>query len=245
MRFKTERLKDPAVKPVFRAQMTAKMEEFFGSFVRMAELPQSRIDSLDKQLCLKIKSVAKDVLGVGASCKFKTYSPLTSDHLSSLESQQVENPNANLNKEIAAEMGKIRRERFHNFTMDMDRKAPGETLKVVSQVMRNRGRQTFALSNSEEGMDRAADYFESMSSNTLPQGEVPETTRRAEGTTRIENAASIFTQERYQDIIDEMSLTTAPGNSLVSNVMVKEGGEALMDQITDLPCPKEGGSEQN
>ena len=234
MRFKTERLKDPAVKILFRERMDIKLEEFATSIVGMEELPQSSIDRIDKELCLKIKSVAKDVLGVAASCKFKNYAPLTSDHLTLLDSQQAEDPGRNLNREIAAEMGKIRRERFNSFTIDMDRKAPGETIKVVSQIMRNRGRQTFALCNSDEGLDRAADHFERMSTNSLPPGAVPSANRTAGTSSQCGNATLIFTRARYEEIVAEASMTTAPGNSQVSNVMIKEGGVRLMQVILDL-----------
>lgn len=234
MRFRTERLKDPAVEIQFRERMDAIMEEFATSLVGMEELPQTRIDRIDKELCLKIKSVAKDVFGVVASCKFKNYAPLTSDHLTFLESQQAAEPGRNLNKEIAAEMGKIRRERFNAFTMDMDQKAAGETIKVVSQIKRNRGRQTFALSNSDEGLDRAADYFERMSTNSLPPGALPPTNRTAGTSSQSENATMIFTRDRYVQLVAEASLTTAPGNSKISNAMIKEGGARLMQVILDL-----------
>ena len=131
-------------------------------------------------------------------------------------------------------MSKIRRERFNNFTMDMDTKSPAETIKVISQINRNRGRQTFALSNSDAAMDLAAEHFENMTTNNHPPATAFSTSRRQETRQLDRVAETIFSRNKYAEIITEMSNTTAPGITKISNVMIKEGGPQLREVILKL-----------
>ena len=234
MRFKTEKLKDPVGRNLFQLAMNETMDELINQFDEMSKLRQDAIDRIDCELAGRIKAVAKNVLGMTPSCKFKRYAPLTSERLLELEALQASNPALKLNKDIATEMSKIRRERFNNFTMDMDTKSPAETIKVISQINRNRGRQTFALSNSDAAMDLAAEHFENMTTNNHPPATAFSTSRRQETRQLDRVAETIFSRNKYAEIITEMSNTTAPGITKISNVMIKEGGPQLREVILKL-----------
>ena len=89
MRFKTEKLKDPVVRNLFQLAMNETMDELFNQFDEMSKLRQDAIDRIDCELAGRIKAVAKNVLGMTPSCKFKRYAPLTSERLLELEALQA------------------------------------------------------------------------------------------------------------------------------------------------------------
>lgn len=107
------------------------------------------MDKVDKKFCDFFKRIGGAVLGTKKAGKRPVnYKPLDSPNLRRMYLQQELMPTIETEREIAVELGRLRKERFEDFTRKLNKKPARDVLKIVAQINSNRKACQFALQDN-------------------------------------------------------------------------------------------------
>ena len=131
---------------------------------------QQAIDMTDKSFGEYFLHLGKRILGETRAGKRKTqYEPLHSEHLETLYIAQENEPTVARAYQIGQELCRLKRLRFEEFSAKLSSKPPADVLKIIAQINGNRRSRSSSLQDTQEALSEYAEYFASMTTNSLPE----------------------------------------------------------------------------
>lgn len=244
MRIKKENLRDKDTRLVFGLQSMLRESILQDCLVELenslnnaanANERQQAVDISDRTFCDFFLNLGKEILGETRAGKKKIkYSPLTSPQLESLYIEQELNPTHERLKLISAELCKLKRERFEEFADTLSNKPPADVLKIVAQINTNRRARSSALQDTPAALNEYANYFASMTTNSLP---VPEhitlpVTLQCNFDENRNLAGKIFTTSTIMTTLVDVPWNKAAGKSGVCYDLLKAADISVISIIS-------------
>jgi len=235
MRIKKEALRDKDIRLQFGIESRAR-HEVLTQFVEIVENllnnstnlssndKQRLVDESDKNFCSFFTDLGKRILGETRSGKRPMeYSPLQSELLEALYSQQEAAPTRERNMEIAKELCRLKRIRFEEFAEKISSKPPSDVLKIIAQINANRRGRMSALQDTPEALEDYAIYFSSMTTNDLPRPatRVHPIHLEPNGEEADVFAERVFTTAKIFKILEDVPWNKAAGKSGVGYDLIK------------------------
>jgi hypothetical protein len=244
MRIKKEELRDKETRLYFGLQSmsrrhllqdcTDELERSINA-ARNANDKQQAIDISDKTFCNFFLNLGKDILGETRAGKRKIeYKALSSPQLEVLYFEQELEPSVERAKLISNELCRLKRERFEDFAEKLSNKPPSDVLKIVAQINVNRRARSSALQDTSEALADYANYFATMTTNSLPVPEDidPPLSLQYDANENRELADTIFTTSKILNILEDVPWNKAAGKSGVCYDLLKAADLSVISSIS-------------
>lgn len=230
-----EKLHDPDIRNQYHLK-TERTCHVLADAVRL--LDESRcletLDKVDKIFCKFFTDAGAAVLGRKKAgkrvCPFKA---LESPLLRRLYLEQEFAPSAENNLLIANELGRLRRERFAEFTNEVNQKPARDVLKIVSQINSNRKLRQFALQENPLALQEYAEHFRKMNTNSLPAVDYDDFNLVFDSVAAKERAVEIFSGGDLLGTLSSVPWNKAAGASGVSYDLLKAASFNALVHVAD------------
>ena len=236
MRLCTENLRNEEIRESFKIRTDLIADEVT-SLLRDLELnhenmqireKQAQIDRIDCTFSKLMVRAARLECGEKRTGKNRVFfEPLQSDHLDLLYRRFETFPDPGTRQQIAKELDKLRRLKFEQFVDKCENLPLPDVMKLISSINRNRRKRDGLLKNDPQSILSYKNHFEKMNRNTLPHGNPIFRPLQNNEPSLEPPLYPFFNSECIYRFIKYVKRNKAPGNSQLSNDMLKASSEAI------------------